>query len=150
MARVTPKLRYSTFALVLTLTAGAANAVPGPQAPATGPFASPSPLLHHLPDFRQIKDADFAPAFEAGMTEQLREVSAITHNPSAPSFENTLVALERSGQVLARVRNVFFNLTQSNSDPAIEQVERQMAPRLAAHQDAIYLNPALFARIEAL
>ena len=84
------------------------------------------------------------------MTAQLREVSAIAHNLSAPSFENTLVALERSGQVLTRVKSVFFNLTQSNSDPAIEEVERQMAPRLAAHQDAIYLDPALFTRISTL
>lgn len=144
-------LRYSAFALVLALITGARNpTVPGPQASATGPFASPSPLPEQLPDFRRIKDADFAPAFEAGMTEQLREVSAITHNSSAPSFENTLVALERSGQMLTRVKNVFFNLTQSNSDPSIEQLERQMAPRLAAHQDAIYLDPALFSRINTL
>src|ERR1700730_5926181 len=151
MAIVTPILRYSAFALALVLIAGAANpTVPAPKASAAGPFASPSPLPEHLPDFRRIKDADFAPAFEAGMTEQLREVSVITHNPSAPSFDNTLVAMERSGQVLTRVKSVFFSLAQSNSDPAIEQVERQMAPRLAAHQDAIYLNPALFTRIDTL
>jgi peptidyl-dipeptidase Dcp len=147
----TPILRYSAFALVLALMAGVQSATAlSSQTPAAGPFASPSPLPLQLPDFRQIKDADFAPAFEAGMTAQLREVSAIAHNPSAPSFENTLVALERSGQVLTRVKSVFFNLTQSNSDPAIEEVERQMAPRLAAHQDAIYLDPALFTRISTL
>lgn len=144
-------LRYSVFALVLALITGAANpAAPAPPASVAGPFASPSSLPLQLPDFRQIKDADFAPAFEAGMTEQLREVSAIAHNRSAPSFENTLVALERSGQVLTRVKNVFFNLTQSNSDSAIEQLEREMAPRLAAHQDAIYLDAALFRRIDTL
>ncbi len=143
--------RYSAFALVLMVTTSAANSTePAPRSLGAGPFASPSPLPLQLPDFRQIKDADFAPAFEAGMTEQLREVSAIAHNPSAPTFENTLVALERSGQVLTRVKNVFFNLTQSNSDPSIEQLERQMAPRLAAHQDTIYLDAALFKRIDIL
>ena len=148
---VTPILRFSAFALVLALMAGARSAAAlSSQAATAGPFASPSPLPLQLPDFRQIKDADFAPAFEAGMTAQLREASVIAHNPSAPSFENTLVALERSGQVLTRVKSVFFNLTQSNSDPAIEELERQMAPRLAAHQDAIYLDPALFTRISTL
>jgi peptidyl-dipeptidase Dcp len=147
---VTPVLRYPAFALLLTLLTAARNAPPPPQASAVGPFASPSELPLQLPDFRQIKDADFAPAFEAGMTQQLREVNAIAHNASPPSFDNTLVALERSGQVLTRVKNVFFNLTQSNSDPSIEELERRMAPRLAAHQDAIYLNPALFARIDSI
>lgn len=151
MTIVTPMLRYSAFALVLALMTGAGNpAVVGPQVAAAGPFASPSPLPLQLPDFRQIKDTDFAPAFEAGMTEQLREVSAITRNPTAPSLENTLVALERSGQMLTRVKNVFFNLTASNSDPSIKELERQMAPRLAAHQDSIYLDPALFSRINTL
>jgi peptidyl-dipeptidase Dcp len=128
----------------------AAGMPTGTQASAGGPFASPSTLPLQLPDFRQIKDADFAPAFEAGIAEQLREASTIAHNPSAPTFENTLVALERSGQMLTRVKNVFFNLTQSNSDPAIEQLERHMAPRLAAQQDTIYLDPALFTRIDNL
>jgi peptidyl-dipeptidase Dcp len=74
---------------------------------APGPFASPSALPQQLPDFRQIKDADLAPAFETGIREQLRDVSAITHNSPAPSFENILIALERSGQVLTRVHGVF-------------------------------------------
>jgi peptidyl-dipeptidase Dcp len=150
MKIATTVLRYSAFALVLALLTAARNAPPPPQASAAGPFASPSALPLQLPDFRQIKDADFAPAFEAGMMQQLREVNAIAHNQSPPSFENTLVALERSGQVLTRVKNVFLNLTQSNSDPSIEELERRMAPRLAAHQDAIYLNSALFTRIDTV
>jgi peptidyl-dipeptidase Dcp len=145
------KLPFCFFGLLMCISATFAADIPvSPQASAGGPFASPSVLPLQLPDFRQIKDADFAPAFEAGMEEQLREASAIAHNPSTPTFENTLVALEGSGQMLMRVKNVFFNLTQSNSDPTIKQLERQMAPRLAAQQDAIYLDPALFTRIDAL
>jgi peptidyl-dipeptidase Dcp len=103
-----------------------------------------------LPDFRHIEDGHFVPAFEQGMAEQRREVDAIAHNPEAPSFDNTLVALERSGMLLNRVGQVFFNFTTARSNPAIEKIQQDMAPRLAAHKDAIYLDAALFGRIDAL
>ncbi|MGH8209510.1 MAG: M3 family metallopeptidase [Steroidobacteraceae bacterium] len=114
------------------------------------PFAAPSALPFHLPPFKDVHDADYMPAFTAGMTEQLREVKAITGNPVAPTFDNTIVAFERSGALLTRVSKVFFNLSQSNTNPAMEKIEREIAPKLAAHRDAIGLDPALFMRIDAL
>jgi peptidyl-dipeptidase Dcp len=142
-------LREPVLVLFLTLLVGAQDPAMAAPSPA-GPFAAPSTLPYQLPDFRHIKDADFAPAFEAGMMQQLREVAAIAKNQAAPDFDNTLVALERSGQLLTRVKNVFFNLTQSNSDKSIADLEQSLAPRLQALQDAIYLNPALFARVDAV
>src|SRR5262249_111934 len=87
---------------------------------------------------------------EAGMGEQLREVAAITHNPKAPDFENTLVALERSGQLLQRVSTVFFYLNQCNTNDEMQKIEIEMVPKLAVHRDAILLDPALYARIDSL
>jgi peptidyl-dipeptidase Dcp len=118
--------------------------------PASNPFAEPSNLPFQLPPFDRIKDADYAPAYAAGMDEQRREVAAIAHDPASPTFDNTILALERSGRLLTRVSRVFINLSASNTDPEMQKVETEMAPRLAAHRDAIYLDPALFARVDAL
>ncbi len=111
------------------------------------PFYAASPLPYHAPPFDRIKDTDYQPALEAGMAEQLKEVEAIAENPAAPTFENTLVALERSGQLYTRVAEVFDAVTQANSDPTLEKVDETEAPRRAAHDDAIYLNAKLFARV---
>jgi peptidyl-dipeptidase Dcp len=112
------------------------------------PFAQPSSLPYQLPPFDRIHDDDFRPAFEAGMAAQRREVAAITHDPAPPSFENVCVALERSGQLLDRVENTFENLAASNSDDGILAIEKEMAPRLSAHEDAIYLDAALFSKLD--
>ncbi len=143
--------------------AGGAGPTLGPKAPATvaatpppppaadaNPFFTPSTLPWHLPPFDRIKDADYRPAFDRGMADQLREVDAIAHDAAAPTFDNTVVALERSGRLLTRVSKVFFNLNASNTDDEMEKIEAEMAPRLAAHQDAILMNPALFARVDAV
>jgi peptidyl-dipeptidase Dcp len=114
------------------------------------PFAAASTLPYQLPDFARIKDIDFAPALEQGMAEQIREIKAIAHNPQAPTFENTIVAMERSGMLLDRATRVFFNFTSIKVNPLLDKVQQQMAPKLAAHQDAIYLDPVLFARIDRL
>src|SRR6267154_553224 len=95
----------------------------GSPAREPGPFNEPSALPYALPRFDAIKDADFVPAFEAGMAEQRAEVDAIGRNPEPPSFENTLAALERSGRVLDRVSKVFFNLDASNTDPEIQRIK---------------------------
>ncbi|MFT3907352.1 MAG: M3 family metallopeptidase [Steroidobacteraceae bacterium] len=116
----------------------------------TGPFAQPSTLPFQLPPFAQIKDADYLPAFLAGMAEQRREVEFIAGNPAPPSFENTILALERSGQLLERVSIVFFNLSGSNTDDEMQKVEQDTAPLLSAHQDAINLDARLFKRVDAL
>jgi peptidyl-dipeptidase Dcp len=117
---------------------------------ADNPFAQPSTLPFGLPPFNRIHDNDYLPAFEAGMRAQLAEVAAIAHDPQPPSFENTIVALERSGQLLDRVRRTFSNLNSCNTDPEMQKIDTEMAPRLAAHEDAIFLNPDLWKRIDTL
>lgn len=114
------------------------------------PFQHPSTLPYQLPPFDKIKDSDYRPAFEAGMREELDEVAAIANNPKAPSFDNTIVALERSGRLLTRVDTVFSNLNQCNTDDEMQKIDTEMSTKLSAHQDAILLSSALFARVDAL
>jgi len=128
----------------------AAGAAPRTAAMSDNPFAAPSTLPFQLPPFDRIRDADYRPAFDAGMAEQLREVSAIAHSSAAPTFANTIVALERSGRLLERVETTFSNLNACNTDPQMEQIDTDMAPRLTAQRDAIHLNPALWSRVDAL
>ena len=116
----------------------------------SNPFYAPSTLPFQAPPFNKIKDSDFQPAIEAGMAQQIKEVEAIANNPAPPTFQNTLVALEKTGQLFNRVMAVFNGVTGANTDPTLEQVQTIEAPKLAAHQDAIYLNPKLFARVKAL
>ncbi|WP_434317349.1 M3 family metallopeptidase [Leifsonia sp. P73] len=120
------------------------------MADSSNPFLSPSPLPYQLPPFADIRDEHYRPAFEQGFAEQLAEVEAIASSPDAPTFENTMVALERSGQVLQRVAEVFFNKSSSDSTDFTNALEEEIAPLLSAHQDAIRLDPALYARIESL
>lgn len=113
------------------------------------PFAKRSTLEYELPPFAEITDAHYLPAFYAGMAEQLQEVDAILAT-GAPTFENTIVGLEKSGQLLNRVALVFFNKSSSDTSDFLDEIEAEIAPKLAAHSDAIKLNPELFARIVAL
>jgi len=121
-----------------------------PTIPAANPLLVESTLPFSLPPFDQIKDEHFAPAFDLGIAEQLKEVEAIAANPAAPSFENVLVALERSGRLLTRVGEIFSNLVGANTNPTLDQVDKAMAPKLAAQRDAILLNAPLFARLQSL
>jgi peptidyl-dipeptidase Dcp len=114
------------------------------------PFATPSELPYALPPFDRISDEHYLPAFEAGLAEQAAEVDEIAGNPEPPTFENTIEALERSGRLLSRVSNVFFNLAGSDSNDTIHEVQAAVAPKLAAHHDAIHLNPELYARVNDL
>ncbi len=114
------------------------------------PLLRPSPLSHQYPPFDRIKDEHFTPAFAQGMKEQLQEVAAIADHSESPTMANTLLALERSGQLLGRVQRTFSNLVGAHSNDALRAVERTMAPQLAAQSDAIQLNPRLFARIDTL
>src|SRR5262249_19542262 len=104
----------------------------------------------HLPPFAAIQDEHFAPAFEQGMTENLREVAVIADNPAPATFDNTIVALERSGALLDRVDEVFGILTGAYTNATLDKLEATLSPRLAAHHDAIYLNRSLFARVHQL
>jgi peptidyl-dipeptidase Dcp len=117
---------------------------------AENPFTHPSTLPFRLPPFDRVQNADYRPAFEQGMREQRAEVQKIAADPAEPDFQNTLVALERSGQMLSRVSAVFFNLNASNTDPQMQEIDSEIAPKLQAHEDAIFLDPALFARVDAV
>ncbi|BAV04100.1 peptidyl-dipeptidase Dcp [Filimonas lacunae] len=118
---------------------------------ATGnPFYTASKLPFGTPDFSKIKDSDFKPALEEGIKQQLAEVQQIADNTAAPDFENTLVALEKSGQLLSRVNHVFNLLTGANTNPLLQQLQEDIAPKLAASADAIYLNTKLFNRVAAI
>jgi peptidyl-dipeptidase Dcp len=145
-----PQMLIIAASLALAGTAFAAPAGSGTVLDASNPFAKPSALPFNYPAFDKIKDEHFLPAYAAGMREQLREVAAIANNPKAPSFENTIVAMERSGQMLSRVSAVFSNLQTANTNDRLDAVDREMSPKLAAHNDAIYLNPKLFKRVETL
>jgi peptidyl-dipeptidase Dcp len=116
----------------------------------SNPFYAPSALPFHAPPFDKIKDSDYQPAIEAGMAQQIKEAEAIADNPAPPTFQNTYVALEKSGRLLDRVMSVFSAVTGANTDPELQKVQTIEAPKLAATQDAIYLNPKLFARIKAV
>jgi peptidyl-dipeptidase Dcp len=114
------------------------------------PFYSASTLPYQAPPFDRIKDTDYQPAIEAGMAQQIREIKAITDNPAPPTFENTLVALEKSGQLYNRVGQVFDGVTQANTNPLLEKIDATEAPKRAAHDDAIFLNESLFTRVAAI
>jgi peptidyl-dipeptidase Dcp len=116
----------------------------------TNPLLQPWDTPFELPPFDRIRTEHFAPAFEAAMAEHSAEVTAIAGNREAPTFDNTVAALDRGGRQLTRIAQVFFNLTSSDTSPALQAVEREVAPRLAAHQSAVFLNAALFARVDGL
>jgi peptidyl-dipeptidase Dcp len=140
------------IATTLTGQATAADATKGPAATAaySGPFAAPSPLDLNYPQFDKIKDSDFAPAFDAGMAQELAEIDAIANNPEPPTFQNTIVAMEKTGQLLGRATSVFYNLVGTDKTEARDRLQTEYAPKFSAHGDAIALNPKLFARIKAL
>lgn len=133
-----------------------AVAAPARKAPASAtlsasnPFAKPSTLPFQTPDFSRIKDSDYLPAILAGMAEQKREVAAIANNPAEPTFNNTLVALERSGALLDRVNAVFGAVNGANTNDTLQATDTKTAPLLAQHDDYIYLNTKLFRRVETL
>src|SRR3954468_23213852 len=155
---------------VLVVTASAAKPKPKPSPkPALSPAELPSPssstnqtdmtanplltestLPYNLPPFDKIKDEHFQPALEQGMAEEEKEADAIANQAEPASFENTIVAMEKSGELLGRARRVFSNFGACNTNPTIQKLEKELAPKFAAHNDVIRLNGALFARIEAL
>ncbi|MCM5551246.1 M3 family metallopeptidase, partial [Xanthomonas hortorum pv. pelargonii] len=114
------------------------------------PFFADSTLPLHYPQFDKITDSDFAPAFDAGMTEQLKEVEKIANQKAKPSFDNTLIALEKSGATLDRATTVFFNLVGADTNDARKKLQADYSAKFAAHRDAISLNSKLFARIQTL
>ncbi|WP_425603308.1 M3 family metallopeptidase [Luteimonas endophytica] len=126
------------------------TAVSGAESLQGNPFLEKSTLPLEYPHFDRIRDEHFAPAFDAGMRQNLAEVEAIATNPEAPTFENTILELEKSGQLLGRAVRVFFNLVGTDTNDTRKQLQADYSARFAAHQDAIALNPQLFERIETL
>lgn len=117
---------------------------------ATGYFAQASDLPFHAPDFTKIEDADYLPAFETALAAHNVEIARIRDNPEAPTFENTIVALETSGRMLGRVASVFYALTGANTNDTLDAIDAEIGPKLAAHSDAINLDPVLFQRVKAV
>ena len=138
-----------TFGSGARFEGGAVEAA-GRQETAGNPFFTESTLPYRLPPFDRIEDAHYAPAFERGMAEQIAEIEAIASQSEPPTFENTIVPLERSGRLLERVASTFFSLASAHTNDAINEIRNEMAPRLAAHTDRILLHADLFARVRAL
>jgi len=120
------------------------------QPTTSNPLLTESTLPYQLPPFDKIKDEHFQPALEQGIAEEEKEADAIAKQTDKPTFENTIVALEKSGQLLGRARRIFSNFAGANTNPALQKIEKEMAPKFSAHSDAIHLNGALVARVEAL
>jgi len=116
----------------------------------SNPFYSASTLPFQAPPFDKIKDADYQPAIEEGMKQQLAEIEKIANDPAAPTFENTYVAMEKSGAMLHRVMAAFNAVTGANTNDTLQKVQEEEAPKLAAHEDAIHLNGKLFQRVQAV
>jgi peptidyl-dipeptidase Dcp len=118
----------------------------GPQ----NPFYKASPLPFQAPPFDKIKDTDYEPAILAGMEEETREIRSIADSAEPPTFANTLVEMDKSGELLHRVQAAFSGVAGANTNPLIEKIQQDMAPKMAAHQDGIYLDAKLFHRVETL
>lgn len=140
----------AAIALGLSPLAHAETAASGQQAVIANPLLQASTLEFQFPHFDQLKDEHYAPAIEQGMREQLAEVEAIADQKDAPTFENTIVALEKTGTLYNRATTVFFNLAGTVTNDAMNKVRADVAPKLAAHLDAILLNDALFQRVKSL
>ena len=137
-------LAAATAALMTT------TAVSAQTLPATNPFATPSTLPFQAPPFDRIKDTDYLPAIKAGMAEQRAEIARIAADPAAPTFDNTIAALERSGRLLERANNAFDGVNGANTNDVLQKAEEELAPLMAAHSDAINLDAKLFARVKTL
>jgi len=135
-----------------TLTLGSINPALAASADfgPSNPFYVPSTLPFQAPPFDKIKDEDYQPAIEAGMAQQEAEIQAIADNPDGPTFDNTIVAMEKSGLLFNRANAAFDGVTGANTNPTLQNVKTTEAPKLAAHQDFIYLNTKLFARVAAI
>ncbi|WP_332026289.1 M3 family metallopeptidase [Kaistella sp.] len=156
MKNITSVLLISSLAIntacsTMKTTDSTTTEIPVPDASlASNPFMQKSTLQYQAPEFDKIKDEHFKPAFDYGMKVQLAEIENIANNPSAPTFANTIVALENSGEILKRAQIIFYNLTGSNTNPALQKLEEEYAPVFSGLSDKIYLNEKLYSRIKAI
>jgi peptidyl-dipeptidase Dcp len=139
-------LAVGTIGLAAALSPTAGAAAFGPS----NPFYVSSKLPFHAPPFDRIKDEDYQPAIEAGMAQQLVEIERIADNPAKPTFDNTFVAMERSGRLLDRALAAFRCVSDANSNPVLQDAKAALAAQLAAHADAIHLNGRLFKRVASI
>ncbi len=109
-----------------------------------------SKLQYEAPEFDKIKNEHFKPAFDFGLKQHAAEIEKIANNPASPTFENTIVELEKSGEVLKRAIIVFSNLTSANTNPTLQALDQEYAPIFAAHSDKMYLNENLYKRIKSI
>lgn len=153
--------RFLSLILAAALTTAAASQTAASTAPTTtqtktmntsadNPLLAKSKLAYQMPAFDQIRSEHYAPAFRAAMAEHIAELEQIANNPAPASFENTLVAIEKAGRKIDQVDRIFSNLNSLISDEAMQAVEREFAPLLAGHRDALWLHPTLFARVQSL
>src|SRR5258706_11889230 len=142
-------MKLYRFVMIVILAVPAAAQVP-PAAPRANPLLAPSTLPFQAPPFDKITDAHFQPAIEEGMKQKLAEIAAIANDPAPPSFANTIDAMERTGAILRRVLAIFRGLTDPHTSPALQTVEAEKEPKIAANADEIYLTAKLFPRTTAL
>ncbi|UFK98587.1 M3 family metallopeptidase [Kaistella faecalis] len=156
MKNITSVLLISSLAIntacsTMKTTESTTTEIPAPDASlSTNPFMNKSGLQYQAPEFDKIKDEHFKPAFDYGMKVQLAEIDNIANSPADPTFRNTILALENSGEILKRAQIVFYNLTGSNTNPALQKLEEDYAPVFSGLSDKIYLNEKLYSRIKAI
>ncbi|MAW99679.1 MAG: peptidyl-dipeptidase Dcp [Sphingomonas sp.] len=149
--RLSPIAAAAMLALTTSaMTPMTANAAPQADQSRANPLLTKSPLPFQAPQFNLIKDSDYLPAIREGMKQHLAEIEGIANNKAAPTFDNTIVAMEKSGRLLTRATNTFFNIVSANSNDALQKVQTEVAPELTAHSDAIYMNDKLFRRVDTL
>ncbi|MBR1514761.1 MAG: M3 family metallopeptidase [Bacteroidales bacterium] len=133
---------------VITMASCTSNNEPQAETETPNPFLTEYTTPFQVPPFDQIKNEHYLPAFEAGMKEQLAEVEAIVSNAETPTFENTILPYDKSGQILTRVSNVFFNLNECLTNDEMVKIAETVLPLLSKHSDSIMMNPKLFERID--
>ena len=138
--------KVSTLILLAFFSFGCSNSMEKSM----NPFFTDYDAPYQIPPFDEVKEDHYMPAFEKGMKEQLEEIDQIANNPEQPTFENTLVELERTGKTLSKVADVFFNLLSSNTNELMDKIAAEVSPKLSAHSDAISLNKKLFDRVHAV
>jgi peptidyl-dipeptidase Dcp len=116
----------------------------------SNPLLQPWDTPHGLPPFADIRPEHFRPGFDAALKEHLADIEAIAGSGEPPTFDNTVAALDRSGRQLARIEALFYNLTSSQTSPALQAVERELAAPLAAHNNRVYMHAGVFRRLDAL
>jgi peptidyl-dipeptidase Dcp len=133
--------------MLIAMQAGAQKVSP---LPASNPFSQASTLPFQAPPFDKIKVEDYKPALEAGLQQQQEEINKIANNPEPATFENTLVAMERSGELFNRVNSAFNGVNGANTNPVLQKLNVEMAPKIVANENAKYLNTQLFKRVESI